>query len=63
MTIAKLTDADFDLYRRYAVGLITYDEAMRAAESEFHLRRALLQFDQNTQPRNSPGDSLSVGRA
>jgi Tfp pilus assembly ATPase PilU len=42
----KLSEADAAVYRLYAVGLLSYEEAMRQAESEVHLRRALLQFDQ-----------------
>ena len=41
----KLSEADAAVYRLYAVGLLTYEEAMRQAQSEVALRRALLQFD------------------
>ena len=50
----KLSEADSAVYRLYAVGLLTYDEAMRQAQSEVHLRRALLQFDQNVNASRSP---------
>ena len=42
----NLSENDAALYRLYAVGLLTYDEALKQAESEHRLRRALLQFDQ-----------------
>ena len=46
MAATKLCDSDADLYRRYAVGLLSYDDALGQAQSVFHLRRALLEFDQ-----------------
>ena len=55
----NLSDADSALYRLYAVGLLTYDEAMRQAESEHRLRRALLQFDQDV---SVPAGPLTASR-
>ncbi len=42
----NLTLNDQALYRLYAVGLLKYEEALKQADSEVYLRRALLQFDQ-----------------
>jgi Tfp pilus assembly ATPase PilU len=43
----SLSDADAKLYRLYAVGKISYEDALRQAQSVVQLRRALLGFDQN----------------
>ena len=51
MTVTKLSDSDANLYRLYAVGLLKYEDALEKAESLFHLRRAMLEFDQNTVQR------------
>jgi Tfp pilus assembly ATPase PilU len=51
----KLSDADATLYRLYAVGLLGYEEALRQAQSVFHLRRALLEFDQQVRPAPASG--------
>ena len=50
----NLSEKDAALYRLYAVGLITYDEALRQAEHESRLRRAMLQFDQAVIASRSP---------
>lgn len=47
----KLDDFDANLYRLYAVGLLAYDEALGQAHSLWHLRRAMLAFDQNAQAK------------
>lgn len=44
----NLGETDAALYRLYAVGLLTYDEALRQAQSVSRLRRAMLEFDQNS---------------
>ncbi len=49
----NLSENDAALYRLYAVGLLTYDEALKQAESEFRLRRALLQFDSVARTANT----------
>lgn len=49
-----LTENDAALYRLYAVGLLTYDEALRQAHSEHRLRRAMLQFDQSVATATKP---------
>ena len=53
-TPMSLSDTDANLYRLYAVGKITYEDALRQAQSSARLRRALLQFDQNARPRDKP---------
>ena len=47
MAATRLGDRDAQLYRQYAVGLLGYEEALSRAQSQFHLRRAMLAFDQN----------------
>jgi Tfp pilus assembly ATPase PilU len=42
----NLTINDQALYRLYAVGMLTYEEALKQADSEVYLRRAMLEFDQ-----------------
>jgi hypothetical protein len=67
----NLSEADSALYRLYAVGLLTYDEALRQAQSVSRLRRALLEFDQNARlrpdqvvaPQPAPTPSASRSRA
>lgn len=49
----SLSEADANLYRLYAVGKLSYEDALRQAQSVVGLRRALLQFDQNAR-RPSP---------
>ena len=66
----KLTEADAALYRLYAVGLLGYEEALKQAQSEFQLRRAMLQFDQTVnekkvsdtifRPAENVSDTISV---
>lgn len=57
MAATHLGERDAKLYRQYAVGLLGYEEALAQAESQFHLRRALLEFDQKvrTTPGTPPG--------
>jgi Tfp pilus assembly ATPase PilU len=50
----KLSENDAALYRLYAVGLLTYEEALKQAESESRLRRAMLQFDQTVRTTPNP---------
>ena len=47
----NLTAFDAKLYRLYAVGALGYEQALRHAESEFRLRRAMLAFDQAARVR------------
>ncbi|MEO5693854.1 MAG: hypothetical protein ABIQ72_12060 [Usitatibacter sp.] len=49
----NLNDFDANLYRQYAVGLLSYEQALDQAQSLVQLRRALLAFDQNAQPRSA----------
>ena len=60
-----LSESDAALYRLYAVGLLTYDEALKQAQSEFHLRREMLRFDQNVAaaPVSFPRARESSGRS
>jgi Tfp pilus assembly ATPase PilU len=51
-----LSDADANLYRLYAVGKVTYEDALRQAQSVVQLRRALLAFDQNARWRGKDGE-------
>ena len=70
MAATRLSDCDANLYRLYAVGLLSYEEALGQADSQFHLRRALLEFDQNTRAPAPPqggkgeasGASIAAGR-
>ena len=41
----RLDGKDAALYRLYAVGGLTFDEALKQAESEVRLVRAMLHFD------------------
>ena len=59
MSTSKLCEFDANLYRQYAVGLLGYDEALSQAKSDFHLRRAMLAFDQNARARTPPAESRS----
>jgi len=52
----SLSDADANLYRLYAVGKLSYEEALSQAQSVVHLRRALLQFDQNARWKGKDGE-------
>ena len=47
MAATNLSEVDTKLYRLYAVGLLSYENALEMAQSVFHLRRAMLEFDQN----------------
>jgi len=47
MNASKLCDFDANLYRLYAVGLVSYEDALAQAQSVSQLRRAMLGFDQN----------------
>ena len=47
MPATNLGERDAHLYRQYAVGLVSYEDALAQAESQIRLRRALLEFDQN----------------
>jgi len=51
MAAIKLSDSDANLYRLYAVGLLDYEDALGQAQSLVHLRRAMLEFDQNARGR------------
>ena len=63
MAATQLSDSDASLYRLYAVGLLGYEEALQRAESVFHLRRAMLEFDQNASVQKpSPPQASSAGR-
>ena len=57
MNTAKLCEFDAKLYSLYAVGLLSYDEALSQAKSDFQLRRALLAFDQNARVRDPVSDA------
>lgn len=62
----NLNDFDANLYRLYAVGLLSYEQALDQAQSLVQLRRALLAFDQNAQPprtSTSPPASSQPGSA
>ena len=54
MAATQLSDSDANLYRLYAVGLLRYEDALEQAQSVFHLRRAMLEFDQNASVRKPP---------
>jgi hypothetical protein len=56
----SLSDADANLYRLYAVGRLSYEDALRQAQSVVELRRALLQFDQNARWRGKDGELPTV---
>jgi Tfp pilus assembly ATPase PilU len=51
----SLSDADDKLYRLYAVGKVSYEDALRQAQSVVQLRRALLQFDQDSRWKGKDG--------
>ena len=53
----SLSETDANLYRQYAVGQLSYEDALRQAESVVALRRALLQFDQNARWKGKDGGS------
>ena len=55
MAANKLCHSDATLYRLYAVGLLSYEDALGQAQSVFHLRRALLEFDQIARPAPPQG--------
>ena len=61
MAATKLTDSDANLYRLYAVGLLGYEDALGQAQSVFHLRRAMLEFDQNARTRNASSGEGAAG--
>lgn len=56
----SLSDTDANLYRLYAVGKLSYEDALRQAQSVVGLRRALLQFDQNARWKGKDGDLPAV---
>ena len=54
MGAINLAERDAQLYLKYAVGLLGYEEALAQAESPARLRRALLEFDQNLRAAVAP---------
>lgn len=56
----SLSDTDANLYRLYAVGKLSYEDALRQAQSLVQLRRALLQFDQNARWKGKEGELPAV---
>jgi Tfp pilus assembly ATPase PilU len=54
MAHTNLSEVDAKLYRLYAVGALSYEDALEMAQSVFHLRRAMLEFDQNACVRSVP---------
>jgi Tfp pilus assembly ATPase PilU len=58
MAASQLCDFDAKLYRLYAVGALSYEDALGYARSEFKLRRALLAFDQNARSERPSGSAI-----
>ena len=63
MATTRLTDVDAKLYRLYAVGALSYEDALEMAQSVFHLRRAMLEFDQNACMQRPPSPASITPRA